>query len=650
VYYSVQNSTGGTLPLYYDATNVSNMRTTDGSGFLYLSGVQYPYKWFAGGGPGNSTGPQILIDSKGIQYVNPWGGPTSIVDPDNNTISINGQQYTDSVGRTVPAVPQATSSIAGCPNLNTLYPNLGVNYQPAASSAQWTVPGSGPNANSTVTYTICYANIYYHTYFYNGGACTYQYYDGQENQENSYSDSWGTVPAIQSIVLPDGSFWGFVYDAGNEATITSWNFDNVCNLPVANDYSYIGYGTIKAVTLPEGGAITYSYIQEDSGCSPGPGGVGAVLSLSGRTVSDANGNNYQWQYGGAASPLGFTSSLVTDPNGNDTEYQYRIAPWAGNNGCAPLIEASRTQYRGSYSSGTPLVTTATNYSLVAAPQAGGDTSFPGFGNALPQTQTTTPRDVGLSTTTTTNSYAGSFSARVPACGLYYNAGTNQWSCPDVPSNVQMRLNAPFVDLHHRPGHRLYPAGRFNSCSHGWLHRPCLRGLAPPACTNLQSIKLKSNVRKKSYVIHLAARSGTGEREPSVKQSPFTADHELIQAVEKRSQPIFCSEDCVLFCQGDAANGLYFLRGGAATLTLKSDSGGVAMCFEVYGGSLLGLPPIIGNVPYSLAATAQQGSIVRYVTREDFEDLLREEPSLAISVFQVVAAEIAAARKALSEME
>jgi CRP-like cAMP-binding protein len=75
-----------------------------------------------------------------------------------------------------------------------------------------------------------------------------------------------------------------------------------------------------------------------------------------------------------------------------------------------------------------------------------------------------------------------------------------------------------------------------------------------------------------------------------------------------------------------------------------------MCFEAYAGSLLGLPAIIGNVPYSLAAIAQKGSIVRYVSREDFADLIRAEPLLAIMAFQVVAAEVVAARKALSEMD
>jgi CRP-like cAMP-binding protein len=151
------------------------------------------------------------------------------------------------------------------------------------------------------------------------------------------------------------------------------------------------------------------------------------------------------------------------------------------------------------------------------------------------------------------------------------------------------------------------------------------------------------------MVHLDARSGTRERGPSVEESPFTADLELIQALEKQSQPIFCSEDCVLFCQGDPASGLYILRSGMAILTLRSETGGVAMCFEAYAGSLLGLPAIIGNVPYSLAATAQRGSIVRYVTRDDFEELIRVQPSLYPNVLKVLAAEVRTARQALSDI-
>jgi CRP-like cAMP-binding protein len=74
-----------------------------------------------------------------------------------------------------------------------------------------------------------------------------------------------------------------------------------------------------------------------------------------------------------------------------------------------------------------------------------------------------------------------------------------------------------------------------------------------------------------------------------------------------------------------------------------------MCFEAGFGSLFGLFTLVTKAPYSVTAIARRGSIGRYVTRDDFEDPLPVEPSLAIKVFQVVAAEVVAARKALSEM-
>lgn len=131
-------------------------------------------------------------------------------------------------------------------------------------------------------------------------------------------------------------------------------------------------------------------------------------------------------------------------------------------------------------------------------------------------------------------------------------------------------------------------------------------------------------------------------------SPFVANRELIQALEERSQPISCVEDCVLFRQGENAMGLFILRSGEASLVLRTESNEVAMCLVVGAGSLLGLPAIIGNEPYSLTATARTGSDVSFVTREDFRDLIRAKPSLSLLLVQVLAGEVRSARQALSE--
>jgi CRP-like cAMP-binding protein len=132
-------------------------------------------------------------------------------------------------------------------------------------------------------------------------------------------------------------------------------------------------------------------------------------------------------------------------------------------------------------------------------------------------------------------------------------------------------------------------------------------------------------------------------------SAFIADRALIQALENRSHSVPCSEGRVLFHQGDAPDGLYIVRNGEVVLIMLSEAGNQVMCLRAGAGSLLGLPGIIGNEPYTLTATASKGSEIGFVARDDFEDLMRAEPSLSLRVLQVLAKEVRSARQALSEI-
>ena len=131
-------------------------------------------------------------------------------------------------------------------------------------------------------------------------------------------------------------------------------------------------------------------------------------------------------------------------------------------------------------------------------------------------------------------------------------------------------------------------------------------------------------------------------------SAFVADRELIQTLEKRSQPVSCSEDQVLFCQGEAPIGLYILQSGEAALVMRSESGEEVMCLLAAAGSLIELHAIVGNKPYTLTATARKGSEVQFVPRVDYEDLTQAEPLLCFKLLDVLAAEVRAARNALLE--
>ncbi len=135
---------------------------------------------------------------------------------------------------------------------------------------------------------------------------------------------------------------------------------------------------------------------------------------------------------------------------------------------------------------------------------------------------------------------------------------------------------------------------------------------------------------------------------NLDSSAFIADRELIEALEKRAATVACEEDRILFRQGELPAGLFMLRAGRATLSMSSPTGEVVMCVPVSPGSVLGLPGLIGNQPYTLTAKAFKGAELNFVTREDFSQMMLTEPSLSLRVLRVLAAEVRTARHALSE--
>jgi CRP-like cAMP-binding protein len=130
-------------------------------------------------------------------------------------------------------------------------------------------------------------------------------------------------------------------------------------------------------------------------------------------------------------------------------------------------------------------------------------------------------------------------------------------------------------------------------------------------------------------------------------SAFVADPELIQALEKRSTTISCGGDRVLFRQGDVPAGLYVLDQGETTLTMASPAGDQVMSVQARANSLLGLPGLIGNEPYTLTAIARDGARLSFVTRDEFTSFMQTSPHLSLKILQVLAAEVRSARRALS---
>jgi CRP-like cAMP-binding protein len=112
--------------------------------------------------------------------------------------------------------------------------------------------------------------------------------------------------------------------------------------------------------------------------------------------------------------------------------------------------------------------------------------------------------------------------------------------------------------------------------------------------------------------------------------------------------ISCDKGRILFSQGDAPVGLYLVERGEVALVMTSATGLVATCFHSGPGSVLGLPAVVADLPYSLTAIADKGSEIRFVAGSDFEELMRAELELYVYVLQVLAAEVRSARMAAAD--
>jgi CRP-like cAMP-binding protein len=131
-------------------------------------------------------------------------------------------------------------------------------------------------------------------------------------------------------------------------------------------------------------------------------------------------------------------------------------------------------------------------------------------------------------------------------------------------------------------------------------------------------------------------------------SAFVAEPELLETLWKHAIPLNCAEGRKLFSQGDDPSGLFILRNGEVTMILENDLGVPLILTPMAAGSILGLPALVGEKPYSMTAMAKRGAKVGLVTRNEFSSLMLSEPLLALMIVRVLAAEVRTTRVAISK--
>ena len=130
-------------------------------------------------------------------------------------------------------------------------------------------------------------------------------------------------------------------------------------------------------------------------------------------------------------------------------------------------------------------------------------------------------------------------------------------------------------------------------------------------------------------------------------SAFVAEPELLETLWRHALPLNCADERKLFSQGDDPTGLFILRGGGVTMILENGLGVPLMLTPMAPGSILGLPALVSEEPYSMTAIAHGGARVGFVNRDKFSSLMLSEPLLALMIVRILAAEVRTTRAAMS---
>src|SRR5258708_36834280 len=95
-------------------------------------------------------------------------------------------------------------------------------------------------------------------------------------------------------------------------------------------------------------------------------------------------------------------------------------------------------------------------------------------------------------------------------------------------------------------------------------------------------------------------------------SAFVADQELIRALCDRASAVDCCCNQVLFAQGDAPAGVYIVQSAEVTMTMESPTGDELIVAHSEPCSLLALPEVVGNAPYSILAYPGLGTVLTFL--------------------------------------
>lgn len=113
--------------------------------------------------------------------------------------------------------------------------------------------------------------------------------------------------------------------------------------------------------------------------------------------------------------------------------------------------------------------------------------------------------------------------------------------------------------------------------------------------------------------------------------------------------ISLGENTVVFKQGDSPVGVYVVRKGFVRMTVKVGEKEFLLRLA-RSGSVIGLPGVLGNQPYSLTATTVQETELGFVPAHEFVEAIRSNTALGLQILRLLSEDVRAARMAVAAEE
>lgn len=129
----------------------------------------------------------------------------------------------------------------------------------------------------------------------------------------------------------------------------------------------------------------------------------------------------------------------------------------------------------------------------------------------------------------------------------------------------------------------------------------------------------------------------------ISSNQLPVDHQLSAEVRAFGRDSIAAKGTALFKQGEEPHDVYLLRSGKAELTATTVDGSLRYKTIAPPGSILGLPAMFANLPYSMTATVVEDADIVAVPRGPLLDRARRDGDFATRILRLLGEEVQVVR-------